>query len=170
MKKNIARKPISVLLSILMVLSLFGGMVFTAQADDVTCPICGGTNVEDWDGGQWFCYDCREDFWPGQKYVCPDCGGSKINDVIVDEEGVLEGFCMDCGMFVNPFKASDDESTPHTDDGATFEPSSEATGLSVDGDNLCKWCEKDHSGSFWQKIVGCFHSILYFFAHLFGKI
>ena len=35
--------------------------------------------------------------------------------------------------------------------------------------NLCKWCEKDHSGSFWQKIVGFFHALLYFFAHLFGK-
>ena len=35
--------------------------------------------------------------------------------------------------------------------------------------NLCKWCEQDHSGSVWQKIVGFFHSILYFFAHLFGQ-
>lgn len=38
-----------------------------------------------------------------------------------------------------------------------------------DGDNLCKWCGKDHSVSFWQKIVGFFHNILYFFVHLFGK-
>ena len=36
-------------------------------------------------------------------------------------------------------------------------------------DGLCKWCGKDHSVSFWQKIVGFFHSILYFFAHLFGQ-
>ena len=36
-------------------------------------------------------------------------------------------------------------------------------------DGLCKWCGKDHSGNFWQKIVGFFHSILYFFAHLFGQ-
>lgn len=35
-------------------------------------------------------------------------------------------------------------------------------------DGLCKWCGKDHSGSFWQRIVGFFHNILYFFAHLFG--
>lgn len=33
---------------------------------------------------------------------------------------------------------------------------------------LCKWCGEDHSGSFWQKIVGFFHRVLYFFAHLFG--
>ncbi len=37
------------------------------------------------------------------------------------------------------------------------------------GDNLCKWCGKDHSGNFWQRIVGFFHKILYFFAHLFGR-
>lgn len=37
-----------------------------------------------------------------------------------------------------------------------------------DADKLCKWCGKDHSGSFWQRIVGFFHKIFYFFAHLFG--
>lgn len=31
-----------------------------------------------------------------------------------------------------------------------------------------RWCGKDHSGSFWQRIVGFFHAIFYFFAHLFG--
>ena len=36
-------------------------------------------------------------------------------------------------------------------------------------EGLCKWCGKDHSVNFWQKIVGFFHSIFYFFAHLFGK-
>ena len=36
------------------------------------------------------------------------------------------------------------------------------------GENLCKWCGELHEG-FWGKIVGFFHTILYFFAHLFGK-
>ena len=36
------------------------------------------------------------------------------------------------------------------------------------GDNLCKWCGQPHTG-FFGKLVGFFHSILYFFAHLFGK-
>ena len=35
---------------------------------------------------------------------------------------------------------------------------------------LCKYCGQDHSGSFWQRIVGFFHAILYFILHLFGKI
>ena len=35
--------------------------------------------------------------------------------------------------------------------------------------NKCKWCGEDHSVSFWQRIVGFFHNIIYFFAHLFGK-
>lgn len=39
----------------------------------------------------------------------------------------------------------------------------------AEDENLCKWCGKDHSGSFWQRIVGFIHSILYFFAHLFGR-
>ena len=36
------------------------------------------------------------------------------------------------------------------------------------GENLCKWCGELHEG-FWGKLVGFFHAILYFFAHLFGK-
>ncbi|MBQ6021217.1 MAG: hypothetical protein IJL26_13670 [Clostridia bacterium] len=39
----------------------------------------------------------------------------------------------------------------------------------TEDENLCKWCGKDHSVNFWQKIVGVFHKILYFFAHLFGR-
>ena len=34
--------------------------------------------------------------------------------------------------------------------------------------SLCKWCGEPHTG-FWGKIVAFFHSILYFFAHLFGR-
>ncbi len=36
------------------------------------------------------------------------------------------------------------------------------------GDNLCPWDSVDHGTSFWGRIVRFFHSILYFFAHLFG--
>ena len=34
-------------------------------------------------------------------------------------------------------------------------------------DNLCRWCGEKHTG-FWGKIVGFFHSILWFFSRLFG--
>ena len=37
------------------------------------------------------------------------------------------------------------------------------------GSNLCKWDNVDHGTSFWGRIVKFFHSILYFFAHLFGR-
>ncbi len=46
----------------------------------------------------------------------------------------------------------------------------EPTAPSDADDSLCKYCGRDHSGSFWQRIIGFFHSILYFFAHLFGKM
>ena len=36
------------------------------------------------------------------------------------------------------------------------------------GDNICPWDGVDHGSSFWGRIVRFFHSILYFFAHLFG--
>ena len=40
----------------------------------------------------------------------------------------------------------------------------------ADDENICKYCGEDHGTSFWGKIVAFFHSILYFFAHLFGRM
>ena len=37
------------------------------------------------------------------------------------------------------------------------------------GDNICKWDNVDHGASFRGRIIKFFHSILYFFAHLFGR-
>lgn len=37
------------------------------------------------------------------------------------------------------------------------------------GDNLCKWDNTDHGTSFFGRLIRFFHSILYFFAHLFGR-
>jgi hypothetical protein len=53
-------------------------------------------------------------------------------------------------------------------EGETFTDTVNKT-IPAQGDGLCKWCGEDHSGSFWQRIVGFFHSIAYFFAHLFGR-
>ena len=38
----------------------------------------------------------------------------------------------------------------------------------TEGDGICKWCGQTHEG-FFGKLVGFFHSVAYFFAHLFGK-
>ena len=32
---------------------------------------------------------------------------------------------------------------------------------------LCRFCGQNHSGSFWQRVIGAIHKVLYFFAHLF---
>ncbi len=46
------------------------------------------------------------------------------------------------------------------------------TGVSfVDiNEGLCKFCHKDHSGNIWQKLLGFFHKIFYFFARLFARL
>lgn len=45
----------------------------------------------------------------------------------------------------------------------------DSQGGSSDDGNRCKYCGQVHEG-FWGKIVGFFHKIAYFFAHLFGKM
>ena len=52
--------------------------------------------------------------------------------------------------------------------GETDDPGEQDTPDAPSGQALCKWCGEPHTG-FWGKIVGFFHSILYFFAHLFGR-
>lgn len=42
------------------------------------------------------------------------------------------------------------------------------TAFTLSGGSACKWCGETHTG-FWGAIVRFFHSILYFFAHLFGR-
>ena len=49
------------------------------------------------------------------------------------------------------------------------DPTNPADPTEPTGDNICKWDNVDHGTSFWGRIVRFFHSILYFFAHLFGK-
>ncbi|MBR4745058.1 MAG: InlB B-repeat-containing protein [Oscillospiraceae bacterium] len=71
-----------------------------------------------------------------------------------------------CGEVVERYT----ETIPATDEPDTpDDPAEPADPDTPSGSGLCKWCEKDHSGSFWQRIVGFFHSVLYFFAHLFGR-
>ena len=36
------------------------------------------------------------------------------------------------------------------------------------GNGRCKWCGKEHTANFLQRIVGIWHTILFFWAHLFG--
>ena len=66
----------------------------------------------------------------------------------------------------NELKAQAETPTDPTDPGNTTEPTDPDT---PSGDNVCKWDNVDHGTSFWGRLVKFFHSILYFFAHLFGR-
>ena len=66
----------------------------------------------------------------------------------------------------NELKAQAETPADPTDPGNTTEPTDPDT---PSGDNVCKWDNVDHGTSFWGRLVRFFHSILYFFAHLFGR-
>ena len=52
---------------------------------------------------------------------------------------------------------------------ATGEPDTPTNPDTSSGGNICKWDNVDHGASFWGRLVHFFHSILYFFAHLFSR-
>ena len=80
MQKSRIRKPLSVLLSILMVLSVFGGMTFTAYAVEVICPYCDNPDIEDIGSGNWFCPDCKNTFPVNDNVTCPYCGSPCVEE------------------------------------------------------------------------------------------
>ena len=94
-----------------------------------------------------------------------DAARSAYNDLsdaqkaLVENYGVLEA----AEVRYNELKAAAE--TP-TDPSDPTEPTDPGT---PSGDNICKWDNVDHGTSFWGRLVKFFHSILYFFAHLFGR-
>ena len=63
-----------------------------------------------------------------------------------------------------------DVTLPGTATGEPDTPPTEPTDPDTPtGSNICKWDNVDHGTSFWGRLVKFFHSILYFFAHLFGR-
>lgn len=80
-----------------------------------------------------------------------------------EKEGSLSlvVYCANCKEELSRETVSVPKLTPAGDDPSDPSPT---------GGDLCKYCGKDHSGSFFQRIVGFFHSILYFFSRLFGRI
>ena len=65
-----------------------------------------------------------------------------------------------------PGTATGEPDDPTPDDSTPDNPMPDQP---TENDNVCKWDNVDHGTSFWGRIVKFFHSILYFFAHLFGR-
>lgn len=57
----------------------------------------------------------------------------------------------------------------NSDETTLAEPTDPTDPDTPSGDNLCKWDNVDHGTSFRGRIIKFFHSVLYFFAHLFGR-
>ena len=81
-----------------MVLSLFGGLSFTANAEFV-CPE-GHGGLEDWGDGLWFCPECSitynvDELTGGTQYLCPNGHGG------LEDWGDGLWFCPACGITYN---------------------------------------------------------------------
>ena len=65
-------------------------------------------------------------------------------------------------------KAAAEAPTDPTDPAEHEDPTQPTDPDMPSGGSACKWCGETHTG-FWGAIVRFFHSIFYFFAHLFGR-
>ena len=90
-------------------------------------------------------------------------GGSHAAGIGTGEDA--DGACG-CGEVVERYT----ETIPATGEPDTpDEPTDPTDPDTPSGDNLCKWDNVDHGTSFRGRIIKFFHSVLYFFAHLFGR-
>lgn len=64
---------------------------------------------------------------------------------------------------------TDTREAPGTATGEPDTPAGPTDPGTPSGNNICKWDNVDHGTSFWGRIVRFFHSVLYFFARLFGR-
>ena len=79
------------------------------------------------------------------------------------EPGLTDGSrCSGCGAVLTAQKTipATGEHVDSNNDGRCDE-----CGTEIGSPSQCKWCGKDHNGSFWQKVIGFFH---WLFALLFG--
>lgn len=94
-------------------------------------------------------------------------------DVTVENDSFTVGFAdVEIKAVFEEIPTQPDDPTDPTTDPTepVTEPNTEPTDPDTpSGDNVCKWDNVDHGTSFWGRIVKFFHSILYFFAHLFGR-
>ena len=77
------KKLLSAVLSIVMVISLLPSFSLTAAADQVQCPNCGSTDLDNYGGNSYFCNACGEDFTlPGPP--CPNCQSTNTTQISAD--------------------------------------------------------------------------------------
>ena len=95
-------------------------------------------------------------------------------NILTEAEETYAALAQAAENTTQPEETTRTEETTQPED--TTEPSENTTqpegttGHSDEGEDedLCKWCGRAHVG-FFEKILGFFHGILYFFAHLFGR-
>ena len=92
------RKLLSVLLALAMVIGLLPGMGLTVHADQVQCPECGSTNVEQIYGNQYKCNDCFGWFeytpsGPPDPSDTVEGDGSEYNPYMVGSCNALVSLC-----------------------------------------------------------------------------
>lgn len=104
--------------------------------------------------------------------------GERRDDYDENDNGIASwyfGSEEDSGYFHTDFSVDliteAKEETPAPQDPAADPQNgqNEQTDDGSDASGLCKWDGKDHGTSFFGKLTTFFHSLLYFFAHLFGR-
>ena len=132
---------------------------------DMTCRHDYGEPVWTW----------TEDFTAAVSFTCARCGDVQTPDVTVTSATTAPTAMLD-GKTVytatvefegETYTAVKEKILPATGDEDPSQPPVQPEEPA--GDNICKWDNVDHGNTFWGRIVKFFHSIAYFFAHLFGK-
>ncbi|MBR5424097.1 MAG: hypothetical protein IK108_08830 [Clostridia bacterium] len=103
---------------------------------------------------------CTEAGYSGDVY-CLGCGNVKTPGAAIAAAG------HQWGEWTVTAEATDTEAGEEARECAVCHET-ETRAVPAKGDSLCKWCGEKHTG-FWGGLVHLIHSVMYFFARLFGK-
>ena len=151
-----------------------GETVILAEGEEI--PVCHAYGEPVW---TW-----SDDFTPTATFTCSKCGDVQTPEVSVSTYmsppgGTYDGVKVYTGYVyfegqgytdeereVLPATGGEDPTNPSEPTTNPSEPTTEPEEPS--SGNICKYDGEDHGNSFWGRLVTFFHSIAYFFAHLFG--
>ena len=171
MKSSMIRKSLSVLLSLLMVLSVFAGATLTAVAEETEPPhvhTYGETG-----NARYICTECGLVDWVRKDAAAAADNQAAADRVIalINAIGTVDGSSA-CDKRITAARHAYEQLTPAqaklvTNLAALEKAETQYMNLI---ETACKYCGEIHDSSVGGGITAIFHTLLYHLLHFFGKM
>lgn len=169
MKSSMIRKSLSLLLSLLLVLSVFGGLTLPVSAEETPHVHTYGETGKD----RYICTDCGMVDYERKAQAEEDDDQAQVDAVIalIDAIGTVDGSSA-CDKRITAARHAYEQLTPTQKKRVTNLTTLEQAEIQYMNaiETPCKYCGIVHDTSVAGGIRAIFHALLYHLLHFFGKM